>query len=195
MYVIDKNCKNELIIKNSKFIALIFKIETKEEIKKLLEKVKESYPKASHYCYAYITSDYKKSSDDGEPGGTAGTPILNILEKEQITNVLAVVIRYFGGIKLGASGLIRAYSQSIRKALDSTNKIPLVTGFQVVIEFDYKKQKEINYLLKDSIILKKNYIDRIIYTTLIDNYTYKKLKNTKNCNIIKESKKWIQNHI
>lgn len=192
MYVIDKNCKNELLIKNSRFITLIFKVETKEEIQKLLEKIKEHYPKATHYCYAYITSSYKKTSDDGEPSGTAGTPILNILEKEQITNVLAVVIRYFGGIKLGAGGLIRAYSKSISKALISTNKIELVKGLQVDIEFDYKKQKEIEHLLKNSTILEKTFLDKIIYKTLITNQIYQKLKNSSDYRIIRKSTTWIQ---
>ncbi len=193
MYIINKNCKNELIIKNSKFITLIFKIQTKEEIKLLLEKTKRSYPKANHYCYAYIISDYKKSSDDGEPGGTAGTPMLNILEKEQLTNVLAIVIRYFGGIKLGAGGLTRAYSKSITKALEAINKIELVKGVQLEIEFDYASQKEIDHILKNSTIIEKIFLDKITYKVLVTNQIYQKLKEIINhCNIIKEDIKWVQ---
>lgn len=193
MYIINKNCKNELVIKNSKFITLIFKIQTKEEIKLLLEKTKRSYPKANHYCYAYIISDYKKSSDDGEPGGTAGTPMLNILEKEQLTNVLAIVIRYFGGIKLGAGGLTRAYSKSITKALELINKIELVKGVELEIEFDYANQKEIEHILKNSTIIEKIFLDKITYKVLITNQVYQKLKDIINhCTIIKEDIKWVQ---
>lgn len=191
MYVINKNCKNELIIKNSRFITLIFKVETKEEIEKLIEKTKIKYPKATHYCYAYILSGYKKASDDKEPSGTAGTPMLNILEKEQITNVLAIVIRYFGGIKLGAGGLIRAYSKSISNALDKINKILLTEGFQVKLELEYSNQREIEYLLKDSLILEKTFQDKIYYKALIHKTTYQKLLES-HCKIQIQEEKLIE---
>ena len=118
MYTISHNIKKEFVIKNSRFITVLIKINDQEEIKKHLEHIKKEYPRATHYCYAYkLGNTIKKASDDKEPSGTAGIPMLNVLEKEDITNILAVTIRYFGGIKLGAGGLIRAYSKSVKETL------------------------------------------------------------------------------
>ena len=92
MKTIGENVSNEIVIKNSRFIALFYKISS-VDIEKFLDEVKELYPKATHYCYAYIYNDIKRFSDDGEPGGTAGMPILNVLEKEELNNTLCVVVR------------------------------------------------------------------------------------------------------
>ncbi len=175
MFVIRDDCNNEIIIKNSRFITFLIKINNLEQIQSNLEKLKKDYPKATHYCYAYIINSNKKSSDDGEPSGTAGIPILNVLEKEKLTNILCIVIRYFGGIKLGASGLVRAYTKSVKEALNKVKKIKLTTGYELEIEFDYKIQKEVDYLLKNSLILKKQYLEKINYTTLVDEVTKDKL--------------------
>ncbi|MDO5003703.1 MAG: YigZ family protein [bacterium] len=186
MYVIDKNVSNEIIIKNSRFITFLFKVETKNEIEDKLESIKKNHPKATHYCYAYITNKFKKSSDDGEPGGTAGIPILNVLEKEKLTNILAIVVRYFGGIKLGAGGLVRAYSKSITEALSKTNYISLVNGYLIELTFDYKNQKNIDYILKDSIIKEQNFKEKIFYKVLIKKELLESL-SPYNPNIINES--------
>ena len=183
MYVIDKNYINEIVIKNSRFITLLIKINNREDVKKHLEVIKIKYPKATHYCYGYIIDNYKKSSDDGEPGGTAGIPILSILEKDNITNILAVVVRYFGGIKLGAGGLTRAYSKSVRDTIKISNLIELIEGKKIELTFSY--DKEINYILKDEQIIKKDYSDNITYIVLIKNeildniksYNYKIIEN------------------
>lgn len=186
MYVIDKNVSNEIIIKNSRFITFLFKVETKNEIENKLELIKKDHPKATHYCYAYITSEFKKSSDDGEPGGTAGVPILNVLEKEKLTNILAIVVRYFGGIKLGAGGLVRAYSKSITEALSKTNYISLVDGYLIELTFDYKNQKNIDKYLKNSIIIEQSFKEKIYYKVLIKKELLESLSSY-NPNIIKES--------
>lgn len=183
MFVIKNDCTNEIIIKNSRFITFLIKINNLEQIQFNLEKLKKDYPKATHYCYAYIINDIKKASDDKEPSGTAGIPILNVLEKENLTNILCVVIRYFGGIKLGAGGLVRAYTKSVVTALDKVDKISLVSGFKLIIEFDYANEKELNYLLNNSTIINKEFQDKIKYTILVDNITYKKLL-TMDCIII-----------
>ena len=117
---IKEEITNEIEIKNSKFIARIIPAE-KEEITTYLEQIKTEYPKATHYCYAYINKEYQKSSDDNEPTGTAGKPILNVLEKEKLEKVLVIIIRYFGGIKLGAGGLIRAYTKATTEALQKAH--------------------------------------------------------------------------
>lgn len=103
-----------LEIKKSKFIGLLFNVKNIEEVEDILLRLKKEHKKATHICYAYkITNGVEivKFSDDGEPNGTAGKPILSVIEKRKITNVLICVIRYFGGIKLGAGGLVRAYTK------------------------------------------------------------------------------------
>lgn len=185
MYTIDKNTKGETIIKNSKFITLLFKIKSKNDVSDILDNIKKAYPKATHYCYAYVVDSSKKSSDDGEPGGTAGMPILNVLEKEKITNILAIVVRYFGGIKLGAGGLVRAYSKSVKDTLALVNINKLQNGKLIELTFDYDIQDKINYILKDEEIVSKNFDAKITYMVKIkdeilnklDNYSYKILDN------------------
>lgn len=163
MYIIKNNIDDEQIIKNSRFITRLVKITKKDEVEDILNNVKKEYPKATHYCYAYIVNDYKKASDDGEPGGTAGMPILNVLEKEAMTSVIAIVVRYFGGIKLGAGGLVRAYSSSVRDTLKKADKILLIEGVQIKITIPYDKQNELNYILKDSEIVDKTFEDKVTY--------------------------------
>ena len=110
MYTIKNNSKYELIIKNSKFITLLYKINTDSDVTTYLNKTKEIYKDATHYCYAYILDNYKKVSDDGEPSGTAGIPILKVIEANNLTNILILVVRYFGGTLLGVGPLTRSYS-------------------------------------------------------------------------------------
>lgn len=168
MYTISKNTSNEIIIKNSRFITLLYKIKKPDEVPTLLDTVRKTYPKATHYCYAYkIEDNIKKASDDGEPSGTAGLPMLNVLEKEDITNTLAITIRYFGGIKLGAGGLIRAYSKSVKEALKTIHKKELVPAYLCKLTFPYSKEKEITRLLKDEQIIEKNYLEEITYIVIL----------------------------
>lgn len=168
MYTIDNNYTNEIVIKNSRFICVLYKIKNDKEIIDLLNKTKILYPDATHYCYAYIINNLKKSSDDGEPGGTAGIPILKVLENQNLTNILAVVIRYFGGVKLGAGGLVRAYTKSITTTLSEATKKELIDGYNIDITFNYNRSKEIEYLLKDIKINNKIFKDNIIYNLDIE---------------------------
>ena len=110
---------NEIIINKSRFICLTCNIADVNEVNKKLEEIKNKYKDATHYCYAYIIGGMEKANDDGEPSGTAGVPILNVLQKEGLKNVLCVVVRYFGGIKLGAGGLTRAYTKAASGVLNS----------------------------------------------------------------------------
>ena len=177
MYTIKNNSINEIIIKNSKFITLLYKVYSLEDIKNTLVNVKTLYPNATHYCYAYILNNEKRSSDDGEPSGTAGTPILNILESNNLNYILAVVIRYFGGIKLGSSGLIRAYSRSVKEAIKENILTKLIEGINVNITFSWSNIKQIDYLLKDQLINKKEYLDNITYNISITINILDTLKN------------------
>lgn len=183
MYTVKENISNELIINKSKFITYIYKVNNKDEIDKILNTIKKEYKDATHHCYAYIIGNIKKVSDDGEPNHTAGMPILNVLENKNLNNVLAVVIRYFGGIKLGAGGLVRAYSNSISKALDNALLIPIIKEYKTRIEFDYSNIDNINYILKDYKIAYKEFDTNVIYEFIyeennypkeIDNYIIKK---------------------
>lgn len=121
MYIIDKDIENEIIIKKSKFITKLYYIEDVSKVNDIINNLKKEYKKCTHICYAYIIGSNVKAVDDGEPSGTAGKPILNVLNKKNITNVLCVTIRYFGGIKLGASGLTRAYTKSAAEAFKLIN--------------------------------------------------------------------------
>ena len=154
----------EVTIKHSKFIGVIIPIESLDDIKDNLNKLKEEYKNATHYCYAFKLINDKGCSDDGEPNKTAGIPILNVLEGENLINVLVVVIRYFGGIKLGPGGLIRAYSSTCKEVINKALKIDLINGYEVSITFPYSNEKEINYLLKNSIIKNKEYKESCTYT-------------------------------
>ena len=157
-----KNNEHTIIIKNSRFICYIYQVETIEEINKLLNDTRERYFDATHCCYAYILDNIKKESDDGEPSGTAGIPMLQVLEKNNLNHVLCIVVRYFGKIKLGAGGLVRAYTKSVTETLKD-NIVTLIPGVKVTILFGYEKLKIIDYLLKDTIIINKDFNDRIIY--------------------------------
>lgn len=106
-----------LEIKKSKFIALYYKIDSVDEVNDILQDLKKEHKKAKHFPYAYKIDNNIKKSDDKEPSGTAGMPILNIIEKNNLNNCLIVVIRYFGGIKLGTGGLLRAYSNASKEVI------------------------------------------------------------------------------
>ena len=153
----------ETTIKNSKFIGIIIPIESKDDIKNNLNKLKEEYRNATHYCYAFTFLNDKGFSDDGEPNKTAGIPILNVIEGNDLVNVLVVVIRYFGGIKLGPGGLIRAYSNTCKEVINKCTLIDLIKGLEASISFTYSNEKEINYLLKNSIIRNKTYEQNCTY--------------------------------
>lgn len=175
MNSIKENITNEIIINKSRFITTLIKIDNIDEIKNKLETIKKTYKDATHYCYAYIINGQEKCSDNGEPSGTAGLPILNVLKQNNLTNILCIVIRYFGGIKLGAGGLIRAYSTSASTALNKAIITTLINGYNLTIEFPYENLKQINYLLKD-INIKKNYHTLITYNFNITENKFKQIE-------------------
>ncbi len=109
MNIISYNSKLEKEVKKSKFISFLYKVESIDEVNDYLNQLKKTYNDATHICYAYIINSNMKYNDDNEPSGTAGVPILNVLKKHDLNYVLAVVVRYFGGIKLGSSNLLRTY--------------------------------------------------------------------------------------
>ena len=167
MKTIKEQISNEYIVKNSKFITLLIPLES-NNYNEYLEQARKDYPKANHYCYAYIYGKEQGFSDDGEPSRTAGSPMFNVLEKEKLNNILAITIRYFGGIKLGAGGLVRAYTKSLTEALKQATFQDLVEAYKIKLSFDYKEEKQIHYLLGDSTILEKDYSSTPTYVVVIE---------------------------
>ena len=186
MKTIKENQTNEIVIKNSRFITLLIKINSEEEIKDIIQKVKITYHDATHYCYVYIIENINKSSDDGEPAGTAGIPMLNALLKNNLTNILAITVRYFGGIKLGAGGLIRAYTKSLTETIKNSKIVEIEKGLEIKIIINYDMQKSLDYLLKDYEIISKSYQEQITYIVKVpvsfldklNNYNTEKVKET-----------------
>ena len=169
MNTIKETTEKTLIIKNSRFITIIYNINDINDIDKYLNLIKDKYKDATHYCYAYILPNNIKCSDDGEPSGTAGKPILDVLTKHNLNFVLAIVVRYFGGIKLGAGGLIRAYSKCISSCLNNTELTKLIPGKNIDIYFTYKDINDIDLLLTNCHINNKDYQDIINYNVNIPN--------------------------
>ncbi len=164
---IKENVSAELVEKKSKFIANLFYIESREEAEDIIKMQKKKYYDARHNCYAFrvLGEDeiIEKSSDDGEPSGTAGAPMLNILSKMKITNVLVIVTRYFGGILLGTGGLVKAYSNSTKLALEKAEISMLEEGFVYKLELNYSDLENFKYFMKNNEIkiLKEEYFENV----------------------------------
>lgn len=138
-------------IKKSRFICHIKRVTTEDEARNFIQAVKKEHYKATHNCSAFILgerSEMKRSSDDGEPSGTAGVPMLGVLENQQLTNVCAVVTRYFGGIKLGAGGLIRAYSSNVALAIKEIGIVHIKEQLGLRIALSYSQYQELPNFLK-----------------------------------------------
>ena len=138
-------------IKKSRFICHIKRVTTEDEARNFIQDVKKEHYKATHNCSAFILgerSEMKRSSDDGEPSGTAGVPMLGVLENQQLTNVCAVVTRYFGGIKLGAGGLIRAYSSNVALAIKEIGIVHIKEQLGLRIALSYSQYQELPNFLK-----------------------------------------------
>ncbi len=138
--------------KGSKFISLAFSVNNEDEAKDAIAEIRKKYYDARHHCFAYMIGPDKscfRSSDDGEPSGTAGKPILNQILSKDITNVCVVVIRYFGGIKLGVSGLINAYKTATRDALEQAGAIQKTVNNIYSLEFPYPLMNEVMRVMKE----------------------------------------------
>ena len=160
MKVIKENIINKLEVNKSIFYTDLIKVYSKDEIISELNNIKNKYKDATHYCYAYIIDDIKKSSDDGEPGGTAGVPIMETLNNKDLNYILCVVTRYFGGIKLGAGGLVRKYKKSLTTALDNINYIDLIEGY--IVENPQNDSLYINCLNRFDTTITKEMAENIV---------------------------------
>lgn len=148
----EENVQAEIVEKKSKFIANVFYVETSRDAEEIIKNINKKYYDARHNCYAYSVKNpnesIKRFSDDGEPSGTAGAPMLNIIEKNNISNILVIVTRYFGGILLGTGGLVRAYSEATIKALEKVTYAKEECGMEVSITISYSDFENFKYFCK-----------------------------------------------
>lgn len=148
----EENVQAEIVEKKSKFIANVFYVETSKDAEEIIKSISKKYYDARHNCYAYSVQNpnesIKRFSDDGEPSGTAGAPMLNIIEKNNISNILVIVTRYFGGILLGTGGLVRAYSEATIKALEKVTYAKEECGMELSITINYSDFENFKYFCK-----------------------------------------------
>lgn len=167
MHYIKDIHTNQIEIDKSIFIGILFPLQSIDDIKSNIEIAKQMYPKANHYCSASLFGEgleHATSSDDGEPSRTAGVPILEVLKHHDITNVLCVVVRFFGGIKLGAGGLVRAYTKATSEVLKTAILYEKKTMQGYEISFDYALIQKLDHLLDGiSIIDDKAYGEHVVY--------------------------------
>lgn len=165
----------EIVEKKSKFIANIAYVENVEKAEKKIKEIKKKYYDAKHNCIAYRVIEegkiIEKSNDDGEPSGTAGGPMLNILQKNNLCNLVIVVTRYFGGILLGTGGLVRAYSEATQKVIEKSIKVSKVQGVEIEINLDYSYLEIFKYYCKNNEIniTKVDYYEDIILKIEVEN--------------------------
>ena len=210
-FTISDYNKVEITEKKSRFIAEIFPVNSTNEVIDIIKDIKKKYYDAKHYCFAYCIIEegqvLKKCSDDGEPKGTAGEPILNIIEKKELKNILIVVTRYFGGILLGTGGLTRAYSSASQLAVENSIIVKKQMGIEAEIELKYEDNEKFKYYCdKNHIkIVNINYKETIIYKIELNVLNYELLKNYKDkkngelnfeiINLVKICQKYVESAI
>ena len=166
MYI-KEECTNTIVIEKSRFITYLEYCENEEQYKEYLKTIKKKHYDATHVCSAFLGKDTRRSSDDGEPSGTAGVPMLSSLDKHGMENTAAFVVRYFGGIKLGAGGLIRAYSSSVSEAIKQADLVEDRIFNQYTITLNYETANRIDYLLnKECEEVETEYSENVKYTFL-----------------------------
>lgn len=171
-HTIYKGGNGEIVEKKSRFIAEVHPVTSEEEAMEILEQTRKQYWDARHHCWAYIIGRNpaaERMSDDGEPAGTAGHPMLDVLLGEGIHNTAVVVTRYFGGTLLGTGGLVRAYSKSVQAGLAASTVLEKKKGFLLAMETDYSGIGKIQYLLgqRGLLITDSQYTDKVTVETLV----------------------------
>ncbi len=168
---VSEGGSGEITMKKSRFIAHVMPVETPEEAQQYIEAIRKKYWDARHNCFAFsvgIERPVDRFSDDGEPGGTAGKPILEVIHGSGIHNVVIVVTRYFGGTLLGTGGLVRAYTEASREGLDHAVIVEKLPGREMLIEMDYTDLGKVQYILAQEGILTENveYTDKVLIHTV-----------------------------
>ena len=194
---IDKNIEVQFLERKSKFISNIFYIENIEKAEKYIKEINKKYNDATHNCFAYrLIKDgslIEKANDDGEPQGTAGVPILNVLQKNELVNVLIIVTRYFGGIMLGAGGLVRAYSEGAKQSTLNTKKVKNVIGEEIEVIINYSEFEKFKYYCQklEINVEKVEYLENIVCRISVQILQKQRLVseiNARNINIVKLKK-------
>lgn len=162
----------ELTIQKSRFIGHIKRTETEEEAQEFIKQIKKEHSQATHNCSAYLIGEHdqiQKANDDGEPSGTAGVPMLEVLKKNQLKDTTVVVTRYYGGIKLGAGGLIRAYSKSTSEALKATGivKRQLMKNISITVEYPLLGKIENELHQKNHMIVEIDYLEHVTFNVVV----------------------------
>ena len=173
MYRIKEDHEEQMEIKKSRFITYLHRTESEADAKAFLTAIRRLHPDATHHCYAFIIGEHneiKRSNDDGEPAGTAGVPMLECLDRNHMQDIIAITVRYIGGIKLGAGGLIRAYSNSVSHALSTAQITKKQWMEKYEIRFSYDLIGRIDYYFREHCleILDKAYDEEVCYTYLCD---------------------------
>ena len=185
-YTVKKAAINEINIQKSRFISHVRRISSEEEAKNVIEAISKEHWKANHHCYAYVIGDdssIQKASDNGEPSGTAGVPILEVIKKKNLRDTLIVVTRYFGGIKLGAGGLIRAYSKSASEAISAAGMVERLSMKIFSVTIDYSLYGTVENALRDTDYITKD-------TQFTENVTLKLAVRSEHADTFAE---WITN--
>lgn len=173
---VHKDGSAQITEKKSRFIGDVYNIENEEDALYYINETKKKYWDARHHCYAYIignNNEIKRFSDDGEPSGTAGKPILDVLDKSGIANCLIIVTRYFGGTLLGTGGLIRAYSEAAKSGIEASGIMEVKKGIQAQIDADYNSFGKIQYMcMERNIITDTEYGENVHINMIIEESEY-----------------------
>ncbi len=181
---VHKDGSAQITEKKSRFIGDVYNIENEEDALYYINETKKKYWDARHHCYAYIignNNEIKRFSDDGEPSGTAGKPILDVLDKSGIANCLIIVTRYFGGTLLGTGGLIRAYSEAAKSGIEASGIMEVKKGIQAQIDADYNSFGKIQYMcMERNIIITKDteYGENVHINMIIEESEYAHFQKT-----------------
>lgn len=190
MKTIEREVVIEFEERKSKFIGYAKPIQSKEEAEIFIDYIKRKHPDATHNCSAYKVIDngqeYFKADDDGEPSGTAGKPMGEVINYMEVDNLVVIATRYFGGIKLGAGGLVRNYAKTAKLAILEGNIIDFISKSDYLLDFSYEKISEVDNLLNanNEEIENKDFNERVTYRVKISEDTLKKLKDIKDIIII-----------
>ncbi len=176
MYKLVKNqARTETVINKSRFIGTSFSCSSEEEARKIVEQIRKEYSDATHNCYAFIfdtLGNGMRYSDDGEPQGTAGLPILEVIKNKGLVNTGVVITRYFGGVKLGAGGLVRAYAGAAADVLNNSEIVEMCEGVIFNVIVDYTLSNVIEKSFGNALILSKEYSEVITYQLIVKKEQY-----------------------
>lgn len=174
---IHERAEKEIVINKSRFIGHVMPVTSEEEAKAFVEEIKKKHRTATHNVPIYLIGEdhgIQKYSDDGEPSGTAGVPVLNMLKNEGITDIAVVITRYFGGVKLGTGGLVRAYTQSAKEALEVAQVIEMVQYELIQVTLEYNQHGKIQHYLENN---PQYFLKETLYTDKVSVLIYSKLED------------------